>query len=157
MLEMDGEAPSKLKMFERTRRRKEGRTYKTSADDTQKKIVGTFVINEAMRRLEASQVDVSDDSKKDPFDEVMKEDYNGYVRLIGKGVSRKKLKASGASNKLVFPTKVMETINVDVQKDMLVEKEELDKEKEAHAAKVAEFTEMQKNYEAQKESLAHEV
>lgn len=42
-LETDGKPPSKLQMFERTRRRKEGRTYKTSSDDTQKKIVGSFL------------------------------------------------------------------------------------------------------------------
>lgn len=72
-----------------------------------------------MRQQEALQADTSNDCQKDPFDEVMKDDHNGYVRLMGKGVSRKKMKGKGADKSLTFPTEIMDSIKANVQKDMI--------------------------------------
>lgn len=114
-----------------------------------------------MRELEALQVDNSDNSQIDPFDEVMKDNHNGRVRLLGRGVSRKKLNEKGPSTSLILLTEVMESIKsvitADVQKDLIAEKEELAKEKEAHAAQVAKLKELEKNIEAQKEKMVIDV
>ncbi|XP_021729971.1 uncharacterized protein LOC110696942 [Chenopodium quinoa] len=134
LLRKDGVAPSKRKMFEETRRRKEGRTYDRPYDDTKQKI-------QAMRELEANQDDQSGKSVKDPFDEVMGNARRGTKLLQGLGATRKKRKDKGSGTSLILPEEVMEyiksAITADVQKDINAEIEEFAKEKEVHAAQVA--------------------
>uniref|UniRef100_A0A7C8Z8N8 Uncharacterized protein n=1 Tax=Opuntia streptacantha TaxID=393608 RepID=A0A7C8Z8N8_OPUST len=60
----DGKIPSKRMMFEETRKRKDGRNYKKSYDDTLDKI-------EKMKELEVLHKTGLSDSDVDPFDKVM--------------------------------------------------------------------------------------
>ncbi|KAL2926197.1 V-type ATP synthase subunit I, partial [Bienertia sinuspersici] len=137
----DGEVPSKRKLFERTRSRKEGKTYAKAFDDTQTKI-------QEMRRLEALEADESSECQKDPFDEVMGDGRSVRKRLVGIGVSRKK---------------PQENVAADVQRELSAEREEIAKEKEAHAARVAEMEraakeqEMQDDLATQKEPMTLDV
>ncbi|XP_021737223.1 uncharacterized protein LOC110703744 isoform X2 [Chenopodium quinoa] len=133
-LQKDGVAPSKRRMFEETRRQKEGITYDRPYDDTQQKI-------QAMRELEASQDDQSGEYVKDPFDEVMGNARRGTELLQGLGANRKKRKDKGPGTSLILPEEVMKSIKssvtADVQKDINAQIEEFAKEKEVHAAQVA--------------------
>ncbi|XP_021737222.1 uncharacterized protein LOC110703744 isoform X1 [Chenopodium quinoa] len=134
LLQKDGVAPSKRRMFEETRRQKEGITYDRPYDDTQQKI-------QAMRELEASQDDQSGEYVKDPFDEVMGNARRGTELLQGLGANRKKRKDKGPGTSLILPEEVMKSIKssvtADVQKDINAQIEEFAKEKEVHAAQVA--------------------
>lgn len=112
-----------------------------------------------MRKLEALQDGQSSDSRKDSFVEVMGNTRRGSELLVGRGVTRMKLKEKKTSTSLILPEEVMENIKTaviaDVQKDISAEKEELAKEKEVHAAQVAtEAAEMQrKSKELELEAL----
>ncbi|KAL2929547.1 Phosphoribosylformylglycinamidine synthase subunit PurL, partial [Bienertia sinuspersici] len=160
MFRQDGEVPSKRKLFERTRSRKEGKTYAKPFDDTQTKI-------QEMRRLEALEADESSECQKDPFDEVMGDGRAVRKRLVGIGVSRKKPQENVAGNSLILPKEVMESIKIavvaDVQKELSAEREEIAKEKEAHAARVAEMEratkeqEMRDDLATQKEPMTLDV
>ncbi|KAL2921982.1 Neurogenic locus notch-like protein 1, partial [Bienertia sinuspersici] len=160
MFREDDEVPSKRKWFERTRSRKEGKTYAKPFDDTQTKI-------QEMRCLEALEADESSECQKDPFDEVMGDGRAVRKRLVGIGVSRKKPQENVAGNSLILPKEVMESIKsavvADVQRELSVEREEITKEKEAHAARVAEMEraakeqEMQDDLATQKEPMTLDV
>lgn len=106
-----------------------------------------------MRRLEALEVDENGDNRKDPFDEVMGDGCGGHKRLVGLGVSRKKPKENVNGSSLILPKEVMESIKsavvADVQKELNAEREEFAKEKEAHAAKVAEMERATQEQETQ--------
>ncbi|KMS97304.1 hypothetical protein BVRB_6g156450 [Beta vulgaris subsp. vulgaris] len=87
-------------MFEKTRRRKEGKVYDRPYDDTQKKI-------QAMRELEALQDDQNSESHKDSFDEVMG-NAPGLKRLHGLSVSRKMQKDKESSTSVILPEEVID-------------------------------------------------
>ncbi|KAL2902668.1 Phosphoribosylformylglycinamidine synthase subunit PurL [Bienertia sinuspersici] len=144
MFRQDGEVPSKRKLFERTRSRKEGKIYAKPFDDTQTKI-------QEMRRLEALEADESSECQKDPFDEVMGDGRAVRKQIVGIGVSRKKPQENVAGNSLILPKEVMGSIKsvvvADVQKELSAEREEIVKEKEAHAAGVAEMVRATKEQE----------
>ncbi|KAL2903820.1 Tethering factor for nuclear proteasome STS1, partial [Bienertia sinuspersici] len=156
----NGEVPSKRKLFERTRSRKEGKTYAKPFDDTQTKI-------QEMRRLEALEADESSECQKDQFDEVMGDGRAVRKRLVGIGVSRKKPQENVAGNSLILPKEVMEYIKsavlANVQKELSAKREEIAKEKEAHAARVAETEratkeqEMRDDLATQKEPMTLDV
>ncbi|KAL2934983.1 Lysine-specific histone demethylase 2 [Bienertia sinuspersici] len=113
-----------------------------------------------MRRLEALEANESSECQKDPFDEVM-----GDGRAVR--VSRKKPQENVAGNSLILPKEVMESIKsvvvADVQKELSAEREEIAKEKEADAARVAEMEratkeqEMRDDLAAQKEPMSLDV
>lgn len=125
-----------------------------------------------MRQLESSQDNPSNESRRDPYHEVMGDDRPGRVRLLGAGASRKKLNDKRTSTSLILPKEVMESIKTavtaDVQKDLNAEKEELAREKEAHATQVAnmervskeleleatKLQEMRKEFEAQRDTMS---
>ncbi|XP_056692464.1 uncharacterized protein [Spinacia oleracea] len=150
MLRENGKAPSKREMFEETRRRKEGKFYDRPYDDTQKKI-------QAMRELKALQDDQNSESHKDSFDEVMG-NAPGSKRLHGLGVSRKMQKDIESSTSLTLPDEVMDSIKKavteDVQKDIITQREEFAKEREAHAA---EMERMSKEFESQASKLQNMI
>ncbi|KAL2896843.1 Lysine-specific histone demethylase 2 [Bienertia sinuspersici] len=129
-------------MFERTRSRKEGKTYAKPFDDTKTKI-------QEMRRLEALEEDESSECQKDPFDEVMGDGRAVRKRLVGKGVSRDGI--------------IKSVVVADVQKELSAEREEIANEKEAHAARVAEMEratkeqEMRDDLATQKEPMTLDV
>ncbi|KAL2937753.1 D-beta-D-heptose 7-phosphate kinase [Bienertia sinuspersici] len=120
-----------------------------------------------MRRLEALEANESSECQKDPFDEVMGDGRAVHKRLVRIGVSRKKPKENVAGNSLILPKEVMESIKsavvADVQKEMSVEREEITKENEAHAARVAEIEratkqqEMRDDLATQKEPMTLDV
>ncbi|KAL2894164.1 Tethering factor for nuclear proteasome STS1, partial [Bienertia sinuspersici] len=152
----DGEVPSKRKLFERTRSRKEGKTY-----------AKILTIHKQKLRLEALEADESSECQKDLFDEVMGDGRAVRKRLVGIGVSRKKPQENVAGNSLILPKEVMESIKsavvADVQRELSAEREEIAKEKEAHAARVAEMEraakeqEMQDDLATQKEPMTLDV
>ncbi|KAL2937367.1 Tethering factor for nuclear proteasome STS1 [Bienertia sinuspersici] len=90
-----------------------------------------------------------------------------HKRLVGIGVSHKKPQENVAGNSLILPKEVMESIKsvvvADVQKELSAEREEIAKEKEAHAARVAEMEratkeqEMRGDLETQKEPMTLDV
>ncbi|KAL2942821.1 Tethering factor for nuclear proteasome STS1, partial [Bienertia sinuspersici] len=120
-----------------------------------------------MRRLEALEADESSECQKDQFDEVMGDGRAVRKRLVGIGVSRKKPQENVAGNSLILPKEVMESIKsavvADVQRELSAEREEIAKEKEAHAARVAEMEraakeqEMQDDLATQKEPMNLDV
>ncbi|KAL2897246.1 ATP-dependent Clp protease ATP-binding subunit ClpX [Bienertia sinuspersici] len=72
-------------------------------------------------------------------------------RLVGIGVSCKKPQENVASNSLILPKEVMESIIsvvvADVQKELSAEREEIAKEKKAHAARIVEMKRAAKEQE----------
>ncbi|KAL2929753.1 putative cysteine-rich repeat secretory protein 31 [Bienertia sinuspersici] len=98
-----------------------------------------------MRRLEALEGDESSECQKDPFDEVMGDGRAVRKRLVGICVSRKKPQENVVGNSLILP------------------KREIAKEKEAHAARVAETKratkeqEMRDDLATQKEPMTLDV
>ncbi|KAL2942740.1 Annexin B9 [Bienertia sinuspersici] len=120
-----------------------------------------------MRHLEALEADESSECQKDPFDEVMGDGRAIRKRLVGIGVSHKKPQENVAGNSLILPKQVMESIKsvvvADVQTELSAEREEIAKEKEAHAARVAEMErdakeqEMRDDLATQKEPMTRDV
>ncbi|KMT11462.1 hypothetical protein BVRB_5g107870 [Beta vulgaris subsp. vulgaris] len=90
-----------------------------------------------MRELEALQDDQNSESHKDSFDEVMG-NAPSSKRLHGLGVSHKMQKDKELSTSLILPEEVIDSIKkavtADVQKDLITQREEFKKEREAHAA-----------------------
>ncbi|KAK9672313.1 hypothetical protein RND81_12G091900 [Saponaria officinalis] len=86
------EAPSLAKLFERTRRRNEGKNYNDSYDDTAKKI-------EDMKNYIPSQ---DGSGPSDAYFGVMGKASDGSCRLYGRGVSNKKLKMMNADRRLML-------------------------------------------------------
>ncbi|KAK9668623.1 hypothetical protein RND81_13G076100 [Saponaria officinalis] len=153
---LNKEPPSLAELFERTRKRNEGKNYKESYQDTAKKI-------DDMKNY-ACPDDGSGPS--DSFLGVMGKDYNGRCRLYGRGVSNKKLKMlNGTTSSFVVPGEVMESLKSslleDVRKDMIPEitrLQDIRKEmEEDHLKKKEELENKQRELDSERESMTQQI
>ncbi|KAJ8432480.1 hypothetical protein Cgig2_012698 [Carnegiea gigantea] len=123
----DSPPPSKRKMFEETRARKEGQTYKRPNGDTLYKI-------KRMKELESLQESGLDsDSDIDPVDKVMgKNERQGRLRLCGRGISSKDFNRNDkGSSPFVAPQLVdaiKSSLTTNMQSDLTAHKEKLENE-----------------------------
>ncbi|KAJ8426257.1 LOW QUALITY PROTEIN: hypothetical protein Cgig2_030551 [Carnegiea gigantea] len=133
----EGRSPSKTRMFEETRKRKEGRTYKHSNNDTLDKIESGL-----------------SSSNEDPFDKVMKKECPGRLRLYGRGVCTTNLKRNDVDKLQALAPEFINAIRVglseEMQKDFDAHKEKMDVELKVEKDIVAN---MQKELDSQKAML----
>ncbi|KAJ8423992.1 hypothetical protein Cgig2_009200 [Carnegiea gigantea] len=124
----DSQLPSKRKMFEETRARKEGWTYKQPNGNIFDKI-------KRMKELESLQESGLDrldsDIDIDPFDKVIgKKEHHGRLRLCGRGVSSKDLNPNDKrSSPFVAPQlidAIKSSLTADMQNDLTAHKEKLE-------------------------------
>ncbi|KAF5788963.1 putative transposase, Ptta/En/Spm, plant [Helianthus annuus] len=134
------ELPSLTKVFERTRKRTEGRSYLDTYDDTAMKI-------EQMKNYKPPE-DRSD--LVDPFTVVMNKEHDGYLRLYGRGVTKKMLKKmDGGEEPYMIPGGLMESFqaSLEVEKTQLFEmRKEIEDD---HQRKKAEIEAMKKDFHSQ--------
>ncbi|KAJ8439626.1 hypothetical protein Cgig2_021002 [Carnegiea gigantea] len=151
--------PSKRKMFEETRARKEGRTYKQPNGDTLDKI-------KRIKELESlKELGLDSDSDIDPFNKVTrKKEHHGQLRLCGRGSSpfvapqlvdaiKSFLTADMQNDLTAHKEKLENEYNARQKKmegDLQADKEKLNQALEVECAKVVD---MQKELEAQKAKL----
>ncbi|KAJ8439399.1 hypothetical protein Cgig2_001739 [Carnegiea gigantea] len=124
----EGRSPSKTRMFKETRKRKEGRTYKHSNNDTLDKISGLG------------------SSDEDPFNKVMKKECPGRLRLYGRGNDVDKPQALAPE----FIDFIRVGLSEEMQKDFDAHKGKMDVELKAEKDKVAN---MQKELDSHKAVL----
>ncbi|KAK9074853.1 hypothetical protein SSX86_003172 [Deinandra increscens subsp. villosa] len=139
------ELPDLCKMFERTRKRTEGRAYLDTYDDTASKI-------EQMKNYKPSE---DGNASVDPFRVVMNKEHHGYVRLYGRGVTKTMMKKmDGVEEKYMLPGGLMESFKASME----VEKTEMKKEiEEDYQKKKAELEAMQIKLKNVLEKLPIEV
>ncbi|KAJ0579774.1 putative transposase, Ptta/En/Spm, plant [Helianthus annuus] len=132
------ELPSLTKVFERTRKRTEGRAYLDTYDDTAMKI-------EQMKNYKPPE---DGSVLVDPFTAVMNKEYDGYLRLYGRGVTKKMMeKMDGKDEPYMIPDGLMESFKADIEgeKTQLLEmRKEIEEE---HQRKKAELKAMHKDFD----------
>ncbi|KAL8255312.1 hypothetical protein R6Q59_033533 [Mikania micrantha] len=100
------EAPTLTQVFERTRKRTEGRSYVHTYDNTSRKI-------EQMRNYKPSE---DESALVDPFIGVMNKEKHGYRRLYGRRVTNKLIKKlDGGDTSLMVPGGFMESLKASVE------------------------------------------
>ncbi|KAK1429859.1 hypothetical protein QVD17_12141 [Tagetes erecta] len=138
------ELPSLSQIFERTRKRTEGRAYLDTYDDTAKKI-------EQMKNYKPLE---DGSALVDPFKIVMNKEHDGYLRLYGKGVTKKMLKrVEGGEEPYMIPGGLMESFkgSLEVEKTQLLEmRKEIE---EDHQKKKDEMEAMKKDFDRQRANL----
>ncbi|XP_021995057.1 uncharacterized protein LOC110891818 [Helianthus annuus] len=141
--EMRNDDPNKellslTKVFECTRKRTEGRAYLDTYDDTATKI-------EQMKNYKPPE---DGSVLVDPFTAVMNKEYDGYLRLYGRGVTKKMMeKMDGKEEPYMIPDGLMESFKADIEgeKTQLLEmRKEIEEE---HQRKKAELKAMHKDFE----------
>ncbi|KAJ0578411.1 putative transposase, Ptta/En/Spm, plant [Helianthus annuus] len=134
------ELPSLTKVFERTRKRTEGRSYLDTYDDTATKI-------EQMKNYKPPE---DGSALVDPFTVVMNKEHDGYLRLYGRGVTKKMLKKmDGGEEPYIIPGGLMESFqaSLEVEKTQLFEmRKEIEDD---HQRKKAEIEAMKKDFHSQ--------
>ncbi|KAL8245948.1 hypothetical protein R6Q59_007164 [Mikania micrantha] len=138
------EAPTLTQVFERTRKRTEGRSYVHTYDNTSRKI-------EQMRNYKPSE---NGSALVDPFIAVMNKDQHGYRRLYGRGVTNKLIKKlDGGDTSLMVPGGIVESFKASVEvekKQLLEQRKEIEEDLER---KKAELEAMQKDINNQRETF----
>ncbi|XP_074307836.1 uncharacterized protein LOC141642789 [Silene latifolia] len=147
------EAPSLAEVFERTRKRNEGKKYNDSYDDTAKKI-------EDMKHYVAPRRDGSGPS--DAYFGVMGKGYDGFCRLYGRGVSNKKLKAVNGNTSYVVPGEIVESLKASLIKDIREDMDSRINEKhkqleEEHLKKMTELETNQRELDAERENMTQDI
>ncbi|KAL8237842.1 hypothetical protein R6Q59_018923 [Mikania micrantha] len=136
--------PTLTQLFERTRKRTEGRTYVDIYDDTTRKI----------EQMKSYKITENDNTTIDPFLVVMNKENYGYRRLYGRGVTNTMIKKlDGASTSYIIPDGLMESFkaNVDVEKNQLIEmRKEIEDD---HERKKAELEAMREDIDSQRQNL----
>ncbi|KAD4982497.1 hypothetical protein E3N88_19168 [Mikania micrantha] len=136
--------PTLTQLFERTRKRTEGRTYVDLYDDTAMKI-------EQMKNYKAKE---NENTTIDPFLVVMNKENYGYRRLYGRGVTNTLIKkVEGPSTSYMITEGLMESFkaNVDVEKNQLLEmRKEIEDD---HERKKAELEAMRADIDNQRQNL----
>ncbi|KAJ8430358.1 hypothetical protein Cgig2_005404 [Carnegiea gigantea] len=129
----EGRSPSMTRMFEETRKRKEGRPYKHSNSDTLDKI-------KRMKEIEALQESGHSSSDEDPFDKAMKKECPGRLRLYESGVCTTNLKRNDVDKPQAVAPEFIDAVRVglseEMQKDFDDHKEKMDVELKAEKDKV---------------------
>ncbi|KAJ8427009.1 hypothetical protein Cgig2_004211 [Carnegiea gigantea] len=148
----EGRSPSKTRMLEETRKRKEGRTYKHSNNDTLDKI-------KRMKEIEALQGSGLSSSDEDPFDKVMKKECLGRLRLYGRGVCTTNLKRNDVDKPQALAPEFIDAIRVglseEMQKDFDAHKEKIDVELKAERDKKAVLDAQKTELDSQKAKVDH--
>ncbi|KAL4554299.1 hypothetical protein LXL04_039578 [Taraxacum kok-saghyz] len=137
------ELPTLTQMFERTRKRTDGRVYVDTYDDTVRKL-------EQMKNYKPLE-DESD--VVDPYMVVMNKENDGYRRLYGRGVTNRLIKkVGGGDTSYMIPKALMETFKAnEVERNQLIEmKKEI---QEDHEKKKAELEAMQIDINNQREKF----
>ncbi|KAM0008667.1 putative transposase, Ptta/En/Spm, plant [Helianthus debilis subsp. tardiflorus] len=138
------ELPTLTQLFERTRKRTEGRVYVDTYDDTARKI-------EQMKNYKPTE---DENTTVDPFLAVMNKENYEYRRLYGRGVTNTLVKkVDGAVTSYMIPEGLMESFkaNVEVEKNQLLEmRKEIE---EDHERKKSELEAMQKDIDNQRQNL----
>ncbi|KAL4574229.1 hypothetical protein LXL04_021055 [Taraxacum kok-saghyz] len=137
------EFPTLTQMFERTRKRTDGRVYVDTYDDTARKL-------EQMKNYKP-QEDESD--VVDPYMVVMNKENDGYRRLYGRGVTNRLIKkVGGGDTSYMIPEALMESFKSnEVERNQLIEmKKEI---QEDHEKKKAELEAMKLDINNQREKF----
>ncbi|KAD4586077.1 hypothetical protein E3N88_23678 [Mikania micrantha] len=135
--------PTLTQLFERTRKRTEGRTYVDIYDDTARKI-------EQMKNYKTME---NEDTTIDPFLVVMNKENYGYRRLYGRGVTNTLIKKVEGPASYMITEELMESFkeNVDVEKNQLLEmRKEIEDD---HERKKAELEAMREDIDSQRQNL----
>ncbi|KAK1429896.1 hypothetical protein QVD17_12220 [Tagetes erecta] len=138
------EVPSLTQLFEHTRKRTEGHAYLDTYDDTARKI-------EQMKNYKSPE---DGSGLVDPFTAVMNKEHAGYVRLYGKGVSKKMVKTlDGGEEPYMISGGLMESLkaSIEVEKTQLLEmRKEME---EDHQRKKAELEAMRIDFNNERANL----
>ncbi|KAL6584466.1 hypothetical protein OROMI_003755 [Orobanche minor] len=137
------EYPTLTQMFERTRKRTDGRVYVDTYDDTARKI-------EQMKNYKPPE---DGNDAVDPYMAVMKKENNGYRGLYGRGVTNKLIKkVGGGDTSYMIPAGLMESFKAnEVERNQLIEmRKEI---QEDHERKKAELEAMRLDINNQRESF----
>ena len=110
-------------------------------------------MQEKMKELEVLHETGLSDSDTDPFDRVMGSTQNGRVQLYGRGVSMKNLKEKGLEVKRDGKSVVVPEQYVDAIRSSLAT--EMQKDFEAQKEKLA--LDMKQEFEAQKDKMVEDV
>ncbi|KAL8233658.1 hypothetical protein R6Q59_019758 [Mikania micrantha] len=136
--------PTLTQLFERTRKRTEGRAYVDIYDDTARKI-------EQMENYKATE---NENTTVDPFLVVMNKENYGYRRLYGRCVTNTLIKkVEGHSTSYMITEGLMESFkaNVDVEKNQLLEmRKEIEDD---HERKKIELEAMREDIDRQRQNL----
>ncbi|KAL8255313.1 hypothetical protein R6Q59_033534 [Mikania micrantha] len=130
-------------LFERTRKRTEGRTYVEIYDDTARKI-------EQMKNYKAAE---NENTTIDPFLVVMNKENYGYRRLYGRGVTNTLIKKVEGPTSYMIPDGLIESFkaNVDVEKNQLLEmRKEIEDD---HERQKAELEAIREDIDSQRQNL----
>ncbi|KAH9612045.1 hypothetical protein KSS87_021056 [Heliosperma pusillum] len=143
-------------LFERTRRRNEGKKYNDCYDDTANKI-------ENMKNYISPQ---DGSGPSDAYLGVMGKGYAGSCRLYGRGVSNKKLKmVNGDTTSYVVPREIMESLKAslieDVRKDVdsqITRLNEVNRHlEEENLRKKAELEKKEQELDAERENMTEVI
>ncbi|KAL8251654.1 hypothetical protein R6Q59_035347 [Mikania micrantha] len=149
------ELPTLTQVFERTRKRTEGRSYVHTYDNTSRKI-------EQMRKYKPSE---NESASVDPFIAVMNKEQHGYRRLYGRGVTNKLIKKlDGGDTSHMITGGLMESIkaSVEVEKNQLLEQrkeieEDLERKKIELEAMQKDINNQRENFEAMMRKLMEQL
>ncbi|KAL8261398.1 hypothetical protein R6Q59_025447 [Mikania micrantha] len=149
------EVPTLTQVFERTRKRTEGRSYVHTYDNTSRKI-------EQMRNYKPSE---NESVSVDPFIAVMNKEQHGYRRLYGRGVTNKLIKKlDGGDTSHMITGGLMESIkaSVEVEKNQLLEQrkeieEDLERKKVELEAMQKDINNQRENFEAMMRKLMEQL
>nr|XP_043611982.1 uncharacterized protein LOC122583666 [Erigeron canadensis] len=145
------ESPKQTQVFERTRKRTEGREYVDTYDDMEMKI-------ELMKNYKPPEEEES--VPQDPFLAVMNKEYDGHLRLYGKGVTKKLInKVSGGKGSYMVPREIIESLKVGEVGVVDVEEQERKKAElaEDHERKKAELEAIRKDIDNQRDKLVEDA
>ncbi|KAL8198003.1 hypothetical protein R6Q57_029958 [Mikania cordata] len=149
------EVPTLTQVFERTRKRIEGRSYVHTYDNTSRK-------TEQMRNYKPSE---NESASVDPFIVVMNKEQHGYRRLYGRGVTNKLIKKlDGGDTSHMITGGLMESIkaSVEVEKNQLLEQrkeieEDLERKKVELEAMQKDINNQRENFEAMMRKLMEQL
>ncbi|CAH1421292.1 unnamed protein product [Lactuca virosa] len=147
------EFPTLSQMFERTRKRTDGRVYVDTYDDMANKI-------EQMKKYEHVE---GESDVVDPYMIVMKKENDGYRRLYGRGVTNRLIKKVGGGDaSYMIPAGLMESFKAnEVERNELIEmRKEIQEDHEKKQAELEamriEIKNQQQNLEAMMRKLAEQ-